>query len=123
MAWKGLDLTAWGMQLPPALSAVMAATKTAYFEPDYLALRDRLMTTLMAGGKPELTANQWTPITVGRLSSAVKVAEAALDAAKDQTVMQYSAARRSLALQLIFLAAAFALTFGAMLAVTRRVIK
>jgi hypothetical protein len=83
--WNALELTASGMQLPPALSAAMAATKTAYFEPEYLALRDRLLATLMAGGKPELTANQWTPITVGRLSSAVKVAEAALDAATDHT--------------------------------------
>ena len=123
IAWNALELTASGMQLPPALSAVMAATKTAYFEPDYLALRDRLLTTLMAGGKPELTANQWTPITVGRLSSAVKVAEAALDAAKDHTSNQHSAALRSLVLQLTLLASALALTFGAMMAVSRRVIR
>ena len=123
IAWNALELTASGMQLPPALSAVMAATKTAYFEPDYLALRDRLLTTLMAGGKPELTANQWTPITVGRLSSAVKVAEAALDAARDHTSDQHSAALRSLVLQLTLLASALALTFGAMMAVSRRVIR
>jgi len=123
IAWNALELTASGMQLPPALSAVMAATKTAYFEPDYLALRDRLLTTLMAGGKPELTANQWTPITVGRLGSAVRVAEAALDAAKDHTSNQHSAALRSLVLQLTLLASALALTFGAMMAVNRRVIK
>ncbi|HXQ06087.1 MAG TPA: methyl-accepting chemotaxis protein [Bradyrhizobium sp.] len=123
IAWNALELTASGMQLPPALSAVMAATKTAYFEPDYLALRDRLLTTLMAGGKPELTANQWTPITVGRLGSAVRVAEAALDAAKDHTSNQHSAALRSLVLQLVLLASALALTFGAMMAVNRRVIK
>ena len=66
-AWNALELTAAGMQLPPALSSAMAATKTAYFEPEYLALRDRLMTALIAGEKPELTANQWSPLTVGRL--------------------------------------------------------
>jgi len=121
--WNALELTASGMQLPTALAAAMAATKTAYFEPEYLALRDRLLATLMAGGKPELTANQWTPITVGRLSSAVKVAEAALDAAKDHTAVQHSAALRSLVLQLTLLASALALTFGAMTAVGRRVIK
>ena len=71
------------MQLPPAISSAIAATKTAYFEPQYLALRDRLLTQIAAGEKPELTANQWTPVTVGRLSAAVSVAEAALDAAKD----------------------------------------
>ena len=123
IAFSELEMAASGMQLPPALSSAIAATKTAYFEPQYLALRDRLLTTLMAGEKPELTANQWSPITVGRLGSAVTVAEAALDAAKDQTLAQHSAAQRSLVLQLVLLASAFALTFGAMMAVGRRVIK
>jgi methyl-accepting chemotaxis protein len=123
IAWTALELTASGMQLPAALSSAMAATKTAYFEPSYIALRDRLLTTLIAGEKAELTANQWSPITVGRLGAAVNVAEAALDAAKDHTSVQYSAAQRSLVVQLGLLAAAIALTFGAMTAVTRRVIK
>src|SRR3984893_14397352 len=73
IAWNALELAASGMQLPPALSAAMAATKTAYFEPDYVTLRDRLLTTIMGGGKPELTADQWTPVTVERLGSSVKV--------------------------------------------------
>ena len=81
-AWSALELTASGMKLPPAISSAIAATKTAYFEPQYLTLRDRLLTQIAAGEKPELTANQWTPVTVGRLSAAVTVAEAALDAAK-----------------------------------------
>ena len=91
------------MQLPPALSSAIAATKKAYFEPEYLALRERLLTALIAGEKTELTANQWSPITVGRLSAAVNVAEAALDAAKEHTAQQHSAALRSLILQLVLL--------------------
>ena len=71
------------MQLPPAISSAMAATKTAYFEPQYLSLRERLLTQVASGEKAEMTANQWTPVTVGRLSAAVGVAESALDAAKD----------------------------------------
>jgi methyl-accepting chemotaxis protein len=122
-AWGALQLATSGMQLPPALAAAMAATKTAYFEPQYLTLRDRLIATLANGEKPELTANQWTPITVGRLAAAVSVAEAALDAAKEHTVDQRSAARNSLLLQLVLLTAAIALTAGAMTAVSRRVIK
>jgi methyl-accepting chemotaxis protein len=78
---------------------------------------------LIAGGKTELTANQWSPITVGRMGSAVTVAERALDAAKEHAMAQHSAALRSLVTQLTLLAAAVALTFGAMMAVTRRVIK
>ena len=74
-AWGALELTAAGMQLPPALTSAMAATKKAYFEPEYVALRDRLLNALIAGEKPEMTANSWSPVTVGRLSAAVNVAE------------------------------------------------
>jgi methyl-accepting chemotaxis protein len=122
-AWKALELAASGMQLPAALARAIPATRTAYFEPSYLELRERLLKTLLAGEKAELTANQWSPITVGRLSAAVGVAEGALDAAREHTVSTYSSALRSLIIQLTLLAGALVLTFGAMTAVTRRVIK
>ena len=124
IAWNALELTAAGMQLPPALSQAMATNKTAYFEPKYLELRDRLVNVLAAGTeKPEITANQWTPLTVGRLSAAVNVAEGALDAAKDHAQAQYASARNSLIAQLALLLGALALTAGAMTLVTRRVIR
>jgi methyl-accepting chemotaxis protein len=123
IAFTALETATSGMQLPPALSAAIAATKTAYFEPDYLALRDRLLSTMIAGEKPELTANQWSPITVGRMGSAVTVAERALEAAKDHTAVRHAETLHALVIQLLLLAAAFALMFGAMTAVTRRVIK
>ena len=63
-AWNALGLTASGMQLPVAISSAIAATKTAYFEPSYLSLRDRLLTQVAEGAKPEMTPNQWTPVTV-----------------------------------------------------------
>src|SRR6195952_558961 len=122
-AWNALELAVSGMELPAALSGAMTAAKAAYFEPDYLALRDRILTALIAGEKTELTANQWSPLTVGRLSHAVKVAEAALDAAKEHTSLQHSAALRALVLQLVLLTSALALTVGAMMLVTRRVIR
>ena len=122
-AWGALQLTASGMALPQAISSAIAATKTAYFEPSYLSLRDRLLTQIVAGEKTELNANQWTPVTVGRLGAAVTVAESALDAAKDHAAHLYASARRALAMQLVLLAGALALAFGAMAIVTRRVIK
>jgi methyl-accepting chemotaxis protein len=121
-AWNALQLTASGMSLPPALSAAMATTKTAYFDAEYLKLRDGLATALAAGEKPDMTANQWSPITVGRMAAAVKVAEAALDAAREHGAGQSAIAFRSLLLQLFLLTAAVALTFGAMTMVGRRVI-
>ena len=122
-AWNALELTASGMQLPAAISSAMAATKTAYFEPQYLALRERLLTQVAAGEKPEMTANQWTPVTVGRLGAAVAVAEGALDAAKDHAAHLHSTAQRSLVTQLALLVGALALAFGAQMIVARRVIK
>jgi methyl-accepting chemotaxis protein len=122
IAWNALELTASGMQLPAALSSAITATKTAYFEPQYLQLRDRLITTMAAGEKPEMTANQWTPLTVGRLGAAVTVAEGALDAAKEHSLAQHASARNSLSMQLVLLFGAIALTLGALIMVTRRVI-
>jgi len=122
IAWNALELTTAGMKLPPALASAMTTTKTAYFEPQYLELRDRLINVMAAGEKPEITANQWTPLTVGRLSAAVTVAESALDAAREHSLTQYAAARNLLAMQLAMLIGAIALTAGAMIMVGRRVI-
>lgn len=41
-----------------------------------------------------MTPNQWTPVTVERLSAAVNVAEAALDAAKDRAAHLHDSAQR-----------------------------
>jgi methyl-accepting chemotaxis protein len=123
IAWNALELATGGMQLPPALSAAMSATKSGYFDPQYLELRDRLIKALLAGEKAEITANQWSPLTVGRMGTAVGVAEAALDAARDYSVTQRSDAQHSLTLQLVLLALAIAMTIGGLTAVTRRVIK
>src|SRR4051812_21877923 len=122
-AWSALELTASGMQLPPAISSAITANKTAYFEPSYVALRDRLLSQIVAGEKTELNANQWTPVTVGRLSAAVTVAESALDAAKDHAAHLRSTAQRSLTMQLGLLTGALTLAFGAVTIVTRRAIK
>lgn len=122
-AWNALETVSAGTQLPPNLVDAMATLKTAYFDPQYLGLRDRLLNAALTGEKPEMTASQWSPATVARLAAAVVVAERALDAAKEHTVSEHSAAQHSLMLQLALLASAIILTFGAMTAITRRVIK
>ncbi|MBR0758341.1 methyl-accepting chemotaxis protein [Bradyrhizobium jicamae] len=121
-AWSALELTAAGMQLPPSLSSALAANKTAYFDPQFLGLRDRLLNAMLTGEKPEMTANQWTPVTVGRLAAAVGVAEAALDAAKAHAATQHASAQRRLIVELVLLMAAIGLTVGAMTLISRRVI-
>jgi methyl-accepting chemotaxis protein len=111
-----------GGKLPSSLVDVLAMAKTANFDPQYLALRDRIANALVSGEKPEITASQWSPITVGRMGSAVTVAEHALEEAKVRASAQRSAAEHSLILQLSLLAGALALAFGSMMTVSRRVI-
>jgi methyl-accepting chemotaxis protein len=122
-AWNGLELSTSGMQLPASIVSAMATAKTAYFDPQYLALSDRLVNALANGEKPEMTANEWSPFTVGRMSTAVAVAERALDEAKSYMVRQQAAARNALILQLALLTGALAVAVGSMVTVTRRVIK
>jgi methyl-accepting chemotaxis protein len=122
-AWNALELTGSGAPLPAGLADSIAAAKAAYFDPQYVALRDRLMSALVAGEKPEMQPSQWTPLAIGRIGSAVVVAERALEEAKRHAVEQWSAAQRSLILQLVLLAAALAVALGSMMLVSRRVIR
>ena len=122
LGWAALEDMAFGTQLPAKLVEAMTAAKKAFFATDYVALRDRLLAALLAGEKPELTSNQWTPLTVGRLASMLVVAESALDAAKTHAEMQREGAEHQLALQLALLTAAFALAACGLAAVGRRVI-
>jgi methyl-accepting chemotaxis protein len=101
----------------------MSAAKAAYFNPDYLALRDRLIDQIMVGSSTDMNADQWTPLTTQRMGTAVTVAERALDEARDYAAGQYAGASRALAIQVVLLILAILITVGAMLAVTRRVIR
>ena len=120
--WNALQLTASGMELPPALSAAMTATKKAYFDSEYPGRRDGLVKALAAGEKVDTTPNQWSVYTGKQMGSAVEVAEAALDAAKQHLAVQHDEALRLLITQSVLLVLAIALACGAMIAVSRRVI-
>jgi methyl-accepting chemotaxis protein len=122
-AWAALQTVAAGSELPRGLVEAMAGAKAAYFAPDFLALRDRLVNALETGEKAEMKGNEWSPFSVEHMSSAVTVAERALDTAKDYALAQHAEAERSLVLQLVLLAASLALAFGTMTAVSRRVIR
>ncbi len=121
-SWSALESSTLGMQLSPQLAGAMTAAKAAYFNADYLALRDRLLDQIMVGSKTELTADQWTPQTAQRMGAAVTVAERALEEARSYAAEQFASAGRALAVQITMLTFAVLLTVGAMIGVTRRVI-
>ncbi|MFZ5733236.1 MAG: methyl-accepting chemotaxis protein [Pseudomonadota bacterium] len=118
-AWNALESSASG-PLPSSLTSAMSAAKTAYFEPAYVATRDKLLNAMINGEKAEMTSAQWAPYTVERMGSAVAVAERALEAAKDHGVTLYQSAMRGLIIQLCLLVLAAGLAVGSMMIVTRR---
>ncbi|MGC2780614.1 MAG: methyl-accepting chemotaxis protein [Bradyrhizobium sp.] len=121
--WKAVQLATSGMDLSPALSAALPNTEKAYFGPEYTGLRERLIAALQKGEKPELTPYQWSPFSVNKMTSAVALAEAALDAAREHSGAQQDAAMQSLMLQLVLLLVAIVLSGAAMAAVSGRVIR
>jgi methyl-accepting chemotaxis protein len=122
-AWKALQLATAAKDLPPALSAAMRAAQTAFFDPQFLALYDRLVAALAKGEKAELTQTEWSPLVVGRMASAITVAETALDAARAHARVQQGLAMGSLGLQLALLLSALIASIVAMTAVSRRAIR
>jgi methyl-accepting chemotaxis protein len=120
--WGALEEVANSMTLPARLSAAIVDGKKTYFDPGYTEVRERLLKALLAGEKPEMTANQWAPVTVGRLASLLAVAEAALDASKEHAGAVRASALTTLVVEFVLLLAALAIAFGSLFAVSRRVI-
>jgi methyl-accepting chemotaxis protein len=122
-AWSALKIVASGTELPADLTAAMAAAQIAYFDKEFTSTRDGLVDALANGEKPKMKGNEWSPFSVEHMTSAVVVAERALDAARAYAAARHSEAERSLILQLVLLSSALAMTFVAMMTVTRRVIR
>jgi methyl-accepting chemotaxis protein len=119
--WNSLETMVAGTQLPAGVVEAMAAAKTGYFDPEYLATSDRLLNATIAGEKPD--SSQWKVEAIERLTTAVRLAERALEEAKRHTAAQWSSARQSLILNLTLLAAAVILAMGSMIVVGRHAIK
>jgi len=83
---------------------------------------EKLLNAAIAGEALGLTSSEWRVGAVGRLSSAVMLAERALDEAKRYTAAQRSSAQRALILNVTMLIAFLALAIGSMVVVGRRAI-
>jgi methyl-accepting chemotaxis protein len=122
-AWVALEASLSGMQPPPGLTEAVKEANTGIFDPQYTALRDRLLDAVVNGEKPEMTASQWSALSVPRQATPVAIAERALDAGKDHSQAQRLVAQRALVLQFVLLAGSLMLAFASMVAVRNRVIK
>ncbi|WP_374311812.1 methyl-accepting chemotaxis protein [Dongia sp.] len=122
-AWGALESQAYGVVLPQILTDAIAAAKQDYFDAAYIATRDGLMDALTNGQAPSMDIDQWTELTVGRLSALLKVAEGALEGAKQHAEQAYTDAVQSLVVKLTLLAAAILLAIGASVLIGRRVVR
>jgi methyl-accepting chemotaxis protein len=122
-AWSALEDFAYGAPLPDKFIKAIAFAKQDYLGADFTQKRDTMMKKLVAGEDTGMTTTTWTPMAIAKLSSLLSVAEAALDAAKDHAAEQRADARSDLIIDLAVLALALALAIGAVMTVTRRVIR
>ena len=120
-AWAAVENLAAGLPLPPRFAEAVEKAKRQFFGRDYVEQRAKIFKALVAGEKVNMTAGEWTPITVPNLGSVLGVAEAALDIAKEHAARQHDAAMWRLGMQLGLLVAAIVFAAGMMLVVSRRV--
>lgn len=83
-AWSAIEGILATITVPPKFHAMIADAKRVFFAPDYAATRDRLLTALITGERPEMTADQWSPYTVPKLGAMQQVASGALEQATAQ---------------------------------------
>ncbi|QOZ51503.1 methyl-accepting chemotaxis protein [Bradyrhizobium sp. CCBAU 53338] len=120
--WSSIESLVSGGELPASIRAAIDATKSGYFGQEYVTPRDRLFEMASRGEKADMSVAQWVNFSLARLSTAVNLAERALEAAQQHAVERKGSAQRSLIFQLTLLACAIALAAGCMLAVRRYVI-
>jgi len=118
-AWAELLDIAAAMPIPAALTAAINKAKQEYFSSDFQALRNKMLKAVVAGEPAGMTADEWSPMSVGKQASLLDVAVAALDAAKAHAAEQHSVALSKLVLQLGLWVLATLLAAGMMLMVSR----
>ncbi|OYX91732.1 MAG: hypothetical protein B7Y74_13815, partial [Novosphingobium sp. 35-62-5] len=121
--WAVLLEQATGMPLPADLTTAIETAKREFFAPAFSNLRFTTLKALIAGTPPGITAEEWTPLAVSKLTYLQAVAQEALDGATSYAQEQQAAATHALWVQLGLLAAAAVFGIAMIVVVTRRVIR
>jgi methyl-accepting chemotaxis protein len=122
-AFGAIEDLLFGGTAPATLDQAVARAKQIYFDPDYVALREKTLAALIAGKPPSTTADEWAMKIVPKLDAVVGVASAALTAATDHAAAIRATAMRTLILDTTLLLLVVAGSIASLLAVNRRVIQ
>jgi methyl-accepting chemotaxis protein len=118
-----IDLLTVSSGLPPGVMQSIADARKVFADPGYLATSDRVIESLVSGGKPEMGVDQWSPYTVPKLGATQDIAMAALHQARVQAGTARGAALSNLVLAGGLLAGAMAFVAACALMLTRRLIR
>ncbi|WP_051356551.1 methyl-accepting chemotaxis protein [Azorhizobium doebereinerae] len=121
--WAVLTEFAGSMTLPEELSTTIATANREFFAKAFSDLRLNTLKALIAGTPPGITAEEWTPLAVSKLTYLQAVAQTALDLASDHAAEQQVEATRALWLQVGLLVGAAVFGIAMIVVVTRRVIR
>ncbi len=92
-AWGALENLASGLPLPARLTAAIEKGRQEFLGSDYSALRLKILKALIAGEKVDVKVEDWSRMSVAKLSSLLHVAEMALDVAKEHAASQRAEAQ------------------------------
>jgi methyl-accepting chemotaxis protein len=115
-----IDETIKDLPLPAYVTEAIASFRKEYFG-DFDMQQRRILAAHIAGEKVQTDKASWDKITIPKVNIPTKIAEGALQAARDRAAAMYSAAQQSFYLQLILLAAAAVIAIGMILMITRRI--
>jgi methyl-accepting chemotaxis protein len=121
-AWAALQDVASGLTLPAPLVAAIENGNKEFLGAEYSALRLKVLKAVIAGEQVDIKVFDWSRMSVAKLASLLKVAEAALDSAKDYAAVERANASTRLWIQIGFLVAALALAVSILMIVSRRVL-
>jgi methyl-accepting chemotaxis protein len=113
----------FGVTLQPGFAAALDNAERTYADPDYNALRERILAALIGGTKPELTANKWSETVVPRLDTMLGVAEGALAAARTEAAAMHDTALERLGLAGVLLLLTGGIAAASLMVVRGRVIR
>jgi methyl-accepting chemotaxis protein len=121
VTWASLKDMAAGLTLPSRLTETIAKVDNVFFDPDYAALRMKVLTALIAGQPTGTSSDEWSVMSIAKQAPIQDTAIIALDVAKDRAAELHSQALWSLIAQLFLMVCAIAGVAAMMWVVSARV--
>jgi methyl-accepting chemotaxis protein len=119
--WQVLEDTTKGLNLQPSFSAAMRKAKDDFFDPKFAELRLKVLKSVLAGEDTGIKAQDWTPMSVGKLASLLGVAEASLNIASEHAAEKARSSLMHLMVALGVLSGVLVFVTAMMILVSRRV--